>query len=71
VNIGGRQAGRDRGANVVEVGYDKAEIAEALRGLVPLRRVPSQGVYGDGKAAPRIADVLAQVPLTTEKRLAY
>lgn len=71
VNIGGRQAGRDRGANVVEVGYDKDEIAAALRGLVPLRRVPSQGVYGDGKAAPRIADVLARVPLQTEKRLAY
>jgi UDP-hydrolysing UDP-N-acetyl-D-glucosamine 2-epimerase len=71
VNIGGRQAGRDRGANVVEVGYDKTEIAEALRALVPLRRVPSQSVYGDGNAAPRMADVLAGVPLATEKRLAY
>jgi UDP-hydrolysing UDP-N-acetyl-D-glucosamine 2-epimerase len=71
VNIGGRQGGRDRGANVVEVGYDQAEIAEAMRGLVPLRRVPTQGIYGDGKAAPRIADILARVPLTTAKRLTY
>jgi len=39
--------------------------------LLPRRRVPSQGIYGDGKAGPRIADVLARVPLATEKRLAY
>ena len=29
------------------------------------------GLYGDGKAGARIADLLATVPLTTTKRLAY
>jgi len=71
VNIGNRQAGRDRGANVVDIDYDRAAIVAAVRRLVPRRRVPSQGIYGDGKAGPRIADVLARVPLSTEKRLAY
>jgi len=71
VNIGNRQAGRDRGANVVDIDYDRAAIVAAVRRLVPRRRVPSQGIYGDGKAGPRIADILARVPLSTEKRLAY
>ncbi|MDJ0848103.1 MAG: UDP-N-acetylglucosamine 2-epimerase [Myxococcota bacterium] len=71
VNIGNRQAGRDRGANVQDVGYDRTEIAAAVRNLVPRRRVPSQGIYGDGEAGPRIADVLARVPLVSEKRLTY
>ena len=30
VNIGSRQAGRDRGGNVVDAGYDREEIAEAV-----------------------------------------
>ena len=71
VNIGNRQAGRDRGANVVDVDYDKSAIAAAVRRLVPRQQIPSQRIYGDGKAGPRIADVLARVPLSTEKRLAY
>ena len=71
VNIGNRQTGRDRGANVVDVDYDRTAIAEAVRALIPRRRVPSQGIYGDGKAGPRIANILAQVPLSTEKRLTY
>jgi UDP-hydrolysing UDP-N-acetyl-D-glucosamine 2-epimerase len=71
VNIGNRQSGRDRGANVVDVDYDKSAIAAAVRRLVPRQQIPSQGIYGDGKAGPRIAEVLARVPLSTQKRLAY
>jgi hypothetical protein len=32
---------------------------------------PSDSVYGDGFAGPRIADLLASLDLTTEKKLAY
>jgi UDP-hydrolysing UDP-N-acetyl-D-glucosamine 2-epimerase len=71
VNVGSRQAGRDRGRNVIDVGYDRAEITRAIGECVAAGRFPSNGLYGDGGAGVRIADLLATRPLTIEKRLAY
>jgi UDP-hydrolysing UDP-N-acetyl-D-glucosamine 2-epimerase len=71
VNIGSRQAGRERGSNVNDVGYDRNEIAKALRAQLARGRFPADITYGDGKAGQRIADLLAEVPLTIEKRLMY
>ena len=71
VNIGGRQAGRDRAANVRDVGYDRDEIRGAIEERLATGRHPSDHLYGDGEAGPRIADLLASVPLTVEKRLTY
>lgn len=71
VNIGSRQSGRDRGRNVLDVGYDRREIAEAIRHHRRNGRYPQDTLYGDGKAGNRIADLLVEVPLRIEKRLAY
>jgi UDP-hydrolysing UDP-N-acetyl-D-glucosamine 2-epimerase len=71
VNIGVRQAGRERGQNVRDVGYDRREIGEAIRAQVAHGRYPRDLLYGDGHAGRRIADLLAEVPLKIEKRLAY
>jgi UDP-N-acetylglucosamine 2-epimerase len=71
VNIGSRQAGRDRGGNVVDVGYDRAEIAPAVTRHFKNGRCPQDALYGDGHAGERIAGVLTCVPLTIEKRLAF
>lgn len=71
VNIGGRQAGRDRGANVVDVDYDRKQILHAIRQWKDRERPASDTLYGDGTSGIRIADLLAEVPLTVEKRLAY
>jgi UDP-hydrolysing UDP-N-acetyl-D-glucosamine 2-epimerase len=71
VNVGTRQEGRERGHNVVDVGYDRAEIEAATREQMAQRRFPCDARYGDGKAGRRIADVLAGAPLTTTKKLAY
>jgi UDP-hydrolysing UDP-N-acetyl-D-glucosamine 2-epimerase len=71
VNIGTRQAGRDRGPNVIDVGYDRHEIVEAVRRQLDHGRYPSSPLYGDGHAGPRIADVLARVPLRIQKRLVF
>lgn len=71
VNIGTRQWGRDRGRNVVEAGYVEKEIAEAIRERTHVGRLPSDHLYGDGKAGPRIAELLAVEPLTIEKRLTF
>ena len=71
VNIGSRQLGRECGKNVIHVGHDQREIGEALERQLAAGRYESDTVYGDGKAGPRIADLLAFEELTTEKKLAY
>lgn len=72
VNIGSRQTNRQRGRNVVESGYDRAEIAAAIQDRLALGgRLASEPIYGDGRAGPRIADLLAGEPLTTIKAMTY
>lgn len=71
VNIGSRQGGRDRGSNVLDVGYDRKEITKAIQHHFLNGRYPKSTLYGDGQAGKRIAQVLAETPLTIEKRLTY
>jgi len=71
VNIGTRQEGRERGCNVLDAPHDRRRIEEAARIQLGRGRFPSDPVYGDGKAGGRIAELLARVPLSVEKRLAY
>jgi len=67
VNVGTRQQGRERAANVIDVGYSAEEIFEGLaNALDPAFRRGLDGLtnpYGDGRAAPRIVARLAEVPL--------
>jgi hypothetical protein len=71
VNIGNRQAGRDRGENVVDVDYDREQIIQAVQKHWANGRYPSSALYGDGYAGERIANLLAEIPLTIDKRIAY
>jgi UDP-hydrolysing UDP-N-acetyl-D-glucosamine 2-epimerase len=71
VNIGTRQRGRDRAANVVDAGYDRAEIVGAVRRQIAHGRYKADHLYGDGQAGGRIAKVLADAPLRVQKRLCY
>jgi len=71
VNIGTRQEGRERGRNVIDVGYDRDQIKEAIMRQLSNGRYPPDPIYGDGKAGKRIAELLAKVPLRVEKRLTY
>jgi UDP-N-acetylglucosamine 2-epimerase len=67
VNVGSRQRGRLRGANVIDVEPARGEIVAGIRrALDPTFRATLAGLanpYGDGHAAPRIAEVLADVEL--------
>jgi UDP-hydrolysing UDP-N-acetyl-D-glucosamine 2-epimerase len=71
VNIGGRQAGRDRGSNVLDVDYECKAIAEAIREQIAHGRYASDSLYGDGAAGPRIAEAIARVKPRIHKRLNY
>ncbi len=67
VNIGTRQTGRVRAANVLDVGYARAEIiAGVQRGVAPEFRTGLRDLvnsYGDGHAAERIVAGLKAVTL--------
>ena len=71
VNIGIRQAGRDRGNNVVDSDYDSDSIVAAVSVQTSRGRLNSNDVYGDVGAGARIANLLATVKLSVEKRLTY
>jgi len=71
VNIGIREAGRERGPNVIDVGYERGEIKQGIRQAIEGSRPMSVTLYGDGHAGERIARILAEVPLQYEKKLTY
>lgn len=71
VNIGSRQAGRERGHNVIDVDYDRSEIRRAICAHLGNGSYHPDPLYGDGHAGARIASLLATLPLNIEKRLAY
>lgn len=67
VNLGSRQRGRSCGKNVIHAELKTETIVRAIRSAVsPAFRESLRGLvnpYGDGKAAPRIVEVLKTVPL--------
>lgn len=71
VNIGTRQHRRQRGNNVVDVSYDKEEIKKAILERMGAGRLPSESIYGDGMSGKRIADIIADTPLTFNKTIRY
>lgn len=71
VNIGNRQAGRERGPNVTDVSYTKEAIISGVRKHLSNGRYPPSELYGDGRAGQRIAELLATRPLTIRKQITY
>lgn len=72
VNIGSRQDGRERGDNVIDVGYGHEDVVAAVRRQLEHGRYPSQPIYGDGHAGTRIADILAELHhIRLQKRICY
>jgi UDP-N-acetylglucosamine 2-epimerase (non-hydrolysing)/GDP/UDP-N,N'-diacetylbacillosamine 2-epimerase (hydrolysing) len=67
VNVGTRQAGRERSGNTIDVGNDRASIEDGVRrAAAPEFRASIAGienVYGDGHAAERIVAALRAAQL--------
>jgi GDP/UDP-N,N'-diacetylbacillosamine 2-epimerase (hydrolysing) len=65
INIGNRQEGREKAENVIEVGYDRKEILEAIiKALSPkFKNIArfSKNPYGDGKTGCKIAKILEEI----------
>jgi UDP-hydrolysing UDP-N-acetyl-D-glucosamine 2-epimerase len=69
VTVGTRQQGRERGQNLVEVDHDRDEIADAIRDQVTHGPYERSTLFGDGTAGRKIADKLAEVRPSVQKRL--
>lgn len=67
VNVGGRQAGRERSANVMDVAADTdmilAAIRQSLSAETAVKMQFVDNIYGDGHASRRIREVLETVKL--------
>ncbi len=68
VNVGSRQDGRDRGYNVLDVGYDKDEMINAVHKWLKNGRPCSSSVYGGGMAGKQMAAILEDIPLRYHKK---
>lgn len=71
VNIGTRQHGRERGKNVVDVGYVKEEIVQAVRRQLAHGHYEPDYLYGDGFASEKIVNVLRTQQFSIQKTNAY
>jgi len=73
VNVGLRQQGRERAANIIDAPPERdAILAAVARASTPAFREGLAGLaspYGDGRAAERIVRVLTEVPLGEALRL--
>ncbi len=68
VNVGIRQLGRQRGENVIDVGYNRNEIRRAIekslndkRYLAKIKQIKNP--WGDGKTGPRVARILERLTI--------
>jgi len=79
VNVGTRQAGRERGCNVIDVPHEKSAIVRAVNKALYDKKFiggvkQGQNPYGDGRASQRIVKVLSAVKLSPQllqKKITY
>ncbi|MFC1668442.1 UDP-N-acetylglucosamine 2-epimerase [Chlamydiota bacterium] len=71
VNIGSRQDRRERGKNVLDVGYNSQEITQAIAKQIAHGKYPRETLYGDGCASKKIVEILKNTPFSIQKKLWY
>ncbi len=71
VDVGTRQARREHGENVLHAAYDRTDIEAKARTQISHGRFPRSELFGDGSAGRQIAEILANGPISVQKRLSY
>jgi len=71
VNIGSRQTGRERAANVIDVGYDREQIKHSILQQLDHGPYEPDFLYGDGRAGIQIVEVLSNFEFNIQKRITY
>lgn len=71
INVGDRQAGRERNSNVKDVPFDSRLIKQAIGSIWNRgrpRRFPARNIYGSGQTGRKIAQTLAEIDLRSLRR---
>lgn len=74
VNVGSRQKNREQGFNVINVGYNKNKIYNAILKQRNSKKIRKSNVYGDGFASKKIVKILSKIlkrKISIEKELNY
>ena len=71
VNVGSRQAGRQRGHNVIDVAPEFTEVRAGIERQLAHGHYDMDSIYGDGRAGERIAATLATEKVDIQKRITY
>lgn len=71
VNIGTRQLGREQGKNIINSGYNKKQILNAITKQIKNEKYNTETIYGDGNASPEIVKILKTNKVNIQKRLNY
>lgn len=71
VNIGTRQAGRQRGKNVVDVDYDSQQIQKSIKEQINRGHFQPDYIYGDGNSCKKIVDIIRDFEFNIQKRIQY
>lgn len=71
INIGNRQRYRERFYNVMDVGFERGSILEALETQHIAGRYPRSLLFGDGKAARAIALYIQRIELNLRGPMTY
>jgi bifunctional UDP-N-acetylglucosamine 2-epimerase / N-acetylmannosamine kinase len=70
INIGERQAGRERGRNIIDVDYDSSKIIKAAKKYLSQKKnLKRSKLYGDGNAGKKILNIINNEKLTFSKIL--
>lgn len=71
VNIGTRQNYRLQGKNVINVGYNKEKIKDAILKQIKNGKYKSESIYGKGNASSKIIKILKNINIKIQKKLHY
>ena len=71
VIIGDRQEGREHGQNTMFVDSDTEQISQAIDAQIAHGKYSSESIFGHGNAGEIIANYLATVELSINKRMTY
>lgn len=68
VNVGGRQAGRLRGENVIDASYDVSLIKGAIKKQLKKKRYKSSDIYHQPDSSKKFVDILTNAKLYIQKK---
>lgn len=71
VIIGNRQKNRERGKNVIEVGFDENKIIESINKQILHGKYSPENIFGDGMAGNKIINIIETIDFKLQKEMTY